>query len=46
MATMVTPPRASALPRALGVSAATVKRDRITSRLWRYNELTLDEDAG
>ena len=40
MATMVTPPRASALPRALGVSAATVKRDWATAKLRRYNELT------
>jgi len=31
---------------ALGISEATVKRDWATARLWLYNELMTDEDAG
>lgn len=31
---------------ALGISAATVKRDWATAKLWLYNELKGDEDAG
>jgi hypothetical protein len=31
---------------ALGISPATVKRDWATGKLWLYNELRTDEDAG
>jgi RNA polymerase sigma factor (TIGR02999 family) len=31
---------------ALGISPATVKRDWATAKLWLYNELRTDEDAG
>jgi RNA polymerase sigma factor (TIGR02999 family) len=31
---------------ALGISPATVKRDWATARLWLYNELKTDEEAG
>lgn len=31
---------------ALDISPATVKRDWATAKLWLYNELTTDEDAG
>ncbi len=31
---------------AIGISSATVKRDWATAKLWLYNELTTDEDAG